>query len=105
MQYKTIILQLLEQHTELASSLRRRKQLLATMDSLALALKTRHEAWKQRLSQAMPNSSESQRNSESLEFALQELADRLPPASETGDNKAFNLEEAMAFLLAPTLPA
>jgi hypothetical protein len=105
MQYKTITLQLLEQRTELANSLRRRKQLLATMESLALALKTRHEAWKQRLLLTQPGSSESQRNSASLEFALRELEERLPPALPPDDSTGFNLEEAMAFLLAPLPPA
>ena len=73
MQYKTIVLQILEQHPEIANPLRSQRLLLPTLDLLAKALKSRHEAWMDRLNQAKPGSSESQIASEALEFALKEL--------------------------------
>lgn len=78
MQYKTIVLELLQQQTKLHEQLRSQRQLLTTLESYALELKTSHEAWKETLSQAKPGSDPSQIASEALEMAIQELKDRLP---------------------------
>ncbi len=78
MQYKTIVLELLKQQTELHERLRSQRQLLTTLETYALELKASHEAWKETLSQAKPGSDPSQIASEALEMAIQELRDRLP---------------------------
>ncbi len=104
MQYKTIVLQLLEDRPELHEQLRSSRQLLSTLERLAKELKTSHEGWKDQISQARPGSEPSQIASEALEIALQELVDRLPTASpQNGDD--LSLDSAMAFLRAHTPPA
>jgi hypothetical protein len=101
MTYKTICLQLLEQHPEMYDRLRRRRKLLPTLNRLAGELKARHQAWKQEL-QAIRPGSDSQIADEAMELTVKELEDRLSADSE---------EEARAFLDAamarprPTPPA
>jgi hypothetical protein len=102
MQYKTIVLGLLEERKEMYELLRRDRALLPTLERMASDLKTSHEAWKKRLVQDRPGSGEAQMASAALELALQELQNRLPPASD--DIQAFNLDEAMAFLRRHTSP-
>ena len=82
MQYKTIVLQLLEQHPELYNQLRKRRQLLPALETYSLQLKTLHEEEKDALSQAMPDSDPIQINSEALEIALKLFEDRLPTNSQ-----------------------
>ena len=101
MQYKTIILELLEQRPEIYDHLRKQRKLLTTMDQYARELKTRHEAWKETLGQAQPGSDQSQIAFEALEMALKELEDRLPPASHPSD-EMLSLDGAMAFIRKPT---
>jgi chromosome segregation ATPase len=98
MQYKTIILELLEQRPEVYDQLRRQRKLLTTMDQYARELKTRHEAWKETLGQAKAGSDQSQIAFEALEMALKDLEDRLPPASHPSDNETLSLDAAMAFI-------
>jgi FtsZ-binding cell division protein ZapB len=105
MQYKTIVLQLLEQHPQIRDQLRKTRQMLPTMERYASELKTRHEAWKDRLSQLTPGSDESQIASEALELALKELETRLPSGSPRDDKEALSLDEAMAFIRRHTPPA
>jgi hypothetical protein len=105
MQYKTIVLELLQQNQELHERLRRERKLLVTVNRLATELRDRHLASKERLSQARPGSDPSQIASEALEIALQELEDRLPPESPPDEDEALSLDEAMAFLRRPTPPA
>lgn len=101
MQYKTIILQLLEQNPQVRDQLKRDRQMLPTMERYALELKTRHEAWKETLSQTMPGSDETQIASEALELALKEVEDRLPAGSHPDDKEALSLDAAMAFIRRP----
>ena len=103
MQYKTIVLQILEDRPEIHEQLRSTRQLLPTMERMAVELKTSHEAWKDQISQARPGSDPSQIASEALEIALQELVDRLPTASPQNDND-LSLDSAMVFLRAHTPP-
>lgn len=81
MQYKTIILPLLEQRPMLYGRLRAERTLLAALDRYSQELKTRHEGWKDRLWRARPDSDESQVSAEALEIALKELEEHLPPES------------------------
>jgi hypothetical protein len=84
MQYKTIVLSLLEQRPVLYDRHRRLRTLLEVLDRYSLELKSRHEGWKDRLRQTRPDSDESQLTAEALEIALKELEERLPTESSTG---------------------
>ena len=104
MQYKTISLELLRQRPPLHEQLRKERKLLTAMETLALHLKSRHEAWKEQLAQAKPGSDPAQIASEALEIALQEVEDSLP-ASSPDEDEALSLDQAMAYVLHPTPPA
>ena len=56
MQYKTIVLELLKERTELHEQLRLTRRLLPTMESCARELKASHETWMETLAQANPGS-------------------------------------------------
>ena len=98
MQYKTIVLELLQQQTELHEQLRLTRRLLPTIESCARELKASHESWMETLSQANPGSDPIQISSEALELALKELEDRLPSASHPDENEPLSLDKAMAYI-------
>ena len=102
MQYKTIMLQLLEQQPDLYHQLRRSRQLLPALDQYANQLKTLHESWKETLVQASPERDGSQVSSEALEMAIQELEGRLPTVYPQDDQEPLSLDKAMAFVRIPT---
>jgi hypothetical protein len=103
MQYKTIVLELLQQQPELHEQLRASRTLLATMDQLAIELKASHEEWMQQLSQTRPGSDPIQISSEAAEIALQILEERLASASEA-ETEGPTLDAAMAYLRRHTPP-
>ena len=84
MLYKTIVLELLQQRTELYEGLRSARKLLSALETDSKELKTHYEAWKETLSRARPGSDPSQIGSEALELALKDLETRLPPRMCTG---------------------
>ena len=96
MQYKTIVLELLRERTELHEQLRQTRRLLPTLESCSHELKASHERWKETLTQANPGSDPSQIASEALELAIRELEDRLPSASRAAEDETLSLEQAMA---------
>jgi chromosome segregation ATPase len=102
MQYKTIILELLQQRPQMHQQLQQQRKLLTTMEAYAKELKASHEAWKEQLAQAKPGSEASQISSEAFEMALKELEERLPPASRVDDQEALALDQAMAFIRDPS---
>jgi hypothetical protein len=102
MQYKTIVLELLKERTELHEQLRKERKLLPTLELYAKELRTSHQAWKDLLSQMRPGSDQSQVASEALEIALKELQDRLPSASRRDSDEAVFLDAAMMFIRRPT---
>src|SRR5260370_33023297 len=97
MQYKTIVLELLRERTELHEQLRLTRRLRPTLETCARELKASHEAWKERLSQAKPGSDQSQIASEALELALQELEDRLP-SRQVDKSEPLSLDHAMTYV-------
>jgi chromosome segregation ATPase len=101
MQYKTIVLEMLEQRTELFESLRQERKVRSTMESYALELKASHEAIMTELQKANPKLSQAQISSEAFELALKELEDRLPPVSTMTAADDLSLEEAMAVIRNP----
>jgi hypothetical protein len=98
MQYKTMVLELLQQNPEFYQQLLSTRTLLSTLESHARQLRARHEAWKHSLSQAKPDSDASQIASEALEMALKELEDHLPSGLPPHESEALSLDAAMAFV-------
>ena len=98
MQYKTIVLEMLQQRTELHEQLRRERKLLTTMENYARELKASHEVIQNDLQQANPESDPIQTSSEAFEIALKELEDRLPPESAMDEPAELSLDGAMAFI-------
>ena len=94
MQYKTIILELLQQRPQMHERLRQERLLLPTMERYAMELRTRHLEWKEQLMERQPDSEPGQIASEAMEMALKELEDRLPPESPESDGPT--LDAAMA---------
>ena len=95
--YKTIVLRLLEERPEMYRQLQQSRTLLATLNRYSQELSISHNAWKERLLDVNPGSSESQIESEAAELALKELVDRLPSPLQDED-ETFSLESAMAFI-------
>ena len=98
MQYKTIVLELLQQRPEMHEQLRTSRTLLSTVELYARELKTSHEAWKETLSQERAVSDQSQISSEAMELALKEMEDRLPAALPSDADEHLSLDRAMAFI-------
>ncbi len=98
MQYKTIVLELLQQQMGLHEQLRISRNLMPTLETLALELRASHHAWKETLSLARPNSDPIQIASEALEIAVQELETYLLSASPQDESEVFSLDQAMAYL-------
>lgn len=107
MQYKTIILELLQdQYPALHEQLRRSRNLLSTLDEQASALKRYHESWIDRLTLKKPDSDPVLIASQALELGLLDLRDNLPSGSAPTDaDETFCLDEAMGFVRNHTPPA
>jgi hypothetical protein len=99
MHYKTITLELLQQHMHLYDRHLKNRTLLTALDFYASKLKEAHLAWKERLSEAAPDSSESQIASEAMELALMELEGCLASECPPDENEELSLDGAMAFIL------
>ncbi len=100
MHYKTIVHELLEQNPQLHEDLRRRRRVLATIESCARDLKDSHERWTETLSQGSPQGNAAQIASQALDMAIQELQERLQSASPAND-ESLSLDAAMAFIRNP----
>src|SRR5439155_26241617 len=98
MQYKTIVLELLQQRPRIHDQLRKVRKLLPTVEMYARELKTSHETWKEALREERPGSDQSQIAFEALEMALKELEERLPSESPPNDSEPLSLDAAMAFI-------
>jgi hypothetical protein len=97
MQYKTIVLELLQQ-TELHEQLRLTRRLLPMMEALAKDLKARHETWKQELQILHPGSEPIHISGEAMEMAIHELESRLSCGSLQEDPDPLSLDQAMAYI-------
>jgi hypothetical protein len=105
MQYKSIVFQLLEQRPQLYAQLRQQQVFLRTLEGLANALRSSHEAWKSRLWESRPDSDESQIASEAAEIALQELEACLPSESQLDEESPLSLAAAIAYIRGHIPPA
>ena len=97
MQYKTIVLEMLKERTELHEQLRLTRRLMPVMETCAKELKASHEGWMQTLSQSQPGSDPSQVASEALEIALHQLENILHSAFLSDEDESLSEEEAVAF--------
>lgn len=100
MQYKTIVLELLEQNQPLYHHLRRCRTLLATVERAATELRTSHREWTARLTEAGRGGTDEQLSAEALELALTDLTERLQPESAAPDTAGPSPAGAMAYLRA-----
>ena len=99
MQYKTIVLELIQQKPVLYDQLLASRTLLPMLDRYATAFRACHLYWMEQLSQQNPLSDRLQLLSQALEIATQELHDSLPLASSPeGSITPLSLDGAMAFL-------
>lgn len=98
MQYKTIIMELIQEMPDLYEHLRSTKRLLPAMDDYATGLKASHDQWKHQIASTHPGTDPSQIASEALELAIEDLRNRLHSASPTDDSEPFSLDDAMAFI-------
>jgi hypothetical protein len=87
MQYKNMVLELLEQHPQILGQLKASRTLLPTTERLAEGLKSSHDEWKNHLQQANPGSSPEQIASEALEPALKELESVLSSVSPPDEDE------------------
>lgn len=102
MPYKTIILELLQGSPPLHERLRRGRMLLAATESLATALKARHEALKTELAATQPDLDPAQAASAAMEIAAREMEDRLQSAFPVDGQGQLSLDAAMTFVRALT---
>jgi len=102
MQYKTIVLGILEQRTELYEQLRKSRQLLPTLEALAANLREHHMTLTEWLEEHHPDSDPSQIPSQALELVVKDLEDCLPTAFPQDGPEALSLDQAMAFILSHT---
>ncbi|HMP01727.1 MAG TPA: hypothetical protein PKC45_04415 [Gemmatales bacterium] len=102
MQYKTTMLELLQQRPQMHEQLRQERKLLTAVEMYAKELKESHESLMEQLSKARPGSDPSQVSSAAFEMALKEMEDRLPPASHQGEDESLSLDEAMASIRNPS---
>jgi hypothetical protein len=100
--YKTMVLEPLKRDPVLHQQLKRDRIMLPSLDRYAQELKASHEAWKERLSQQRPESSESQVASEALELALKSLENHLSAVSPPDMDETLSLDQAIAFIRKPT---
>jgi hypothetical protein len=105
MQYKTMVLELLEQLPEMYQQLCSQRQLLATMERLAQELKASHQGLIAQLSQQRPDKAADQIGSEALEIAMNELESRLSCVPPSEDENPLSLDGAMAYLHRHSPPA
>ncbi len=101
-QYKTLTLQMLRDNRPIYQQLKQTRTLPQTLDHYSRELKRSHTGWKDSLSESRPGSEPSQIAAEALEFALQELEDRLQ--AEPVDSESLTLDAAINYLRNPSQP-
>lgn len=105
MLYKTITLELLQDHPHLYDQLLSTRKLLPTLDLYASELRTSHLGWKELLANAKPDKDGSLIASEALELAIEELRRRLPFNPLQEEDNPLSLDGAMAFISRHSPPA
>ena len=96
MQYKTIVLELLQQQTELHEKLRKERRLKPVLETSARQLRDRHLSWQERLSEQNPQIDPATIASQAMELALAEFQASLPSGQE--ETEGLSLDQAMTSL-------
>ena len=96
MQYKTIVMELLEQNPELHNQLKQHQKLLETINEMAFELKASREHMIAELAAQQPDVAYSVTCSQATEIAIAELQQRLAPTSDHETNEAMSLDQIMA---------
>lgn len=103
MQYKTMMLELLQQQAGLHRHLQASRILLPVLDASSHALKACHLTWEERLT-SRQGLDPAQIPSIAMEFAIKEMEHRLQSVSLPERQDRLSLEAALALLTLPTLP-
>jgi hypothetical protein len=98
MQYKTIVLELIQENSGLYEELRSSKRLLPAIDAYSIELRTSHHIWMEAMALQRPGGDPSQVSSEALELAIHDLTGHLPFASPVAGANPVSLDGAMNFL-------
>jgi hypothetical protein len=104
MLYKTIVLELIQQHPHMHDQLRKDRMLLQAVEFYAKGLKASHTAQRELIALSRPGSDPSQIASEAMELAVRDLEQSLALLGPDENTSTF-LDEAMTFLLRHTPPA
>jgi hypothetical protein len=96
--YKTIVLEMLQDHPAMYDKLLSTRTLLATLEEYASDLRNRHQIWMELLSEAKPDRDPIQIASEAGELAIEELQKRLACGQTLHEDEAFSLDRATAFI-------
>jgi hypothetical protein len=98
MQYKTIILELIRQNEPLHDRLQRERDLLVTVERMALELKASHQEHLRNLTVTKPHIPPTHASSQAFETALREMEERLLTATRADGDEPLSLDGAMAIL-------
>jgi len=90
MQYKTIVLHLLEQHPEIYDPLRRHRRMLRRWSITTRELRPFHDAWTEILAPVTPDHDPSRDHQRGSGTALKDLMDRLPAGSPRDDQETLH---------------
>lgn len=101
MQYKTILLELLQQQPRLHEQLRTSRQLLALVEAGAVELKTIHKHWKEQLA-GNPNIVPGLLSAAAMEYAQHEMKARLQRVSNQIEHETLTLDSILALVRSPT---
>lgn len=104
MKYKTIVLELFQQNSEIHNRLCSNRSLLQTVELYARELRISHQAWTDRLSRVKPGSDRMQIASEALEIALDELEIFLRSDSPPADKERAFVEVVTGVIRGRTPP-
>lgn len=103
MQYKTIILELLQQQPELHEQLRATRTLLSTLDQLAIQLRAHHLDLANHLRRQRPQTDATQLSNEAMEIAVNQFEQALATTS-VADDPETSLDQVMAYIKRHTPP-
>ena len=95
MQYKTIMMELLEQSPALNSQLKKNHQLLATIEAMARELKRNHERIIGELTDRQLDGGSSGISSQAMEIAVAEMQERLAALSNREEDETLTLDQIM----------
>lgn len=97
MQYKTIVMDLIQQNRALHDEWVRNRRLLSETTRLATQLRSDHLNLVEQFQQQFPETAESLLSSQALEIVTSQLQADLQHASAS-DSETFSLDAAMAFV-------